>query len=91
MNEVTRARVQLFAVLLIIIIAAHILLIKLFVFNRDAETERGGEPVAAAPAQTAEAKAEALTASPRVVPANPQTSGLDQTSDPEAKIIFNQL
>lgn len=40
---------------------------------------------------TAEAKAEALTASPRVVPANPQTSGLDQTSDPEAKIIFNQL
>lgn len=59
MNEVTRARMQLFAVLLIIIIAAHILLIKLFVFNHHPETEPAPEAVAAAPARTAEAKTEA--------------------------------
>ena len=39
---------------------------------------------------TPEAKAEAMTGAPRVIPAD-GTRGADQTRDPEAKKIFHQL
>ena len=40
---------------------------------------------------TPEAKEEALITAPRVIFANPQPAAVDQTTDPEAKKIFNQL
>ena len=40
---------------------------------------------------TPEAKEEALITAPRVIVANPQPAAVDQTTDPEAKKIFNQL
>lgn len=40
---------------------------------------------------TPEAKKEALTVSPRVTPVNRKSTDLDQTTDPEAKKLFNQL
>lgn len=69
MNEVTRARVQLFAVLLIIIIAAHILLIKLFVFNHP-EAEPAKEPAveASAAATASTAPVQAAAAQPAAKP-----------------------
>ena len=40
---------------------------------------------------TPEAQAEARTSAPRVIPVNKGSRGVDQTSDPEAKKIFNQI
>lgn len=68
MNEVTRARVQLFAVLLIIIIAAHILLIKLFVFNHP-EAEPAKEPAVEASATATESTAAAAIRTAAAQPA----------------------
>ncbi len=75
MNEVTRARMQLFAVLLIIIIAAHILLIKLFVFNHPRETEPAVQTVTAtstAATESAAATKQSAAAQPAAAPEEPE-------------------
>lgn len=75
MNEVTRARMQLFAVLLIIIIAAHILLIKLFVFNHPRETKPAVQTVTAtstAATESAAATKQSAAAQPAAAPEEPE-------------------